>query len=89
MRERECDIRAIVSMVFKCVGSPCRRTSVTVCTVPVDGAQVMLNGVPAVIDVRVVNVNGFCAAASAENVAMTSEAGSEKRIFAFFFQIPS
>lgn len=50
---------AIVSMVFKCVGSPCRRTSVTVCTVPVDGAHVMLNGVPAVIDVSVVNVNGF------------------------------
>ena len=58
-REGERDIRAIVSMVFRCVGSPCRRTSVTVCTVPVDGAQVMLNGVPAVIDVRVVNVNGF------------------------------
>jgi hypothetical protein len=73
-RERERDIQAIVSMVFKCVGSPCRRTSVTVCTVPVDGAHVMLNGVPAVIDVRVVKVNGFCAAASAENVAMTSEA---------------
>jgi len=75
------DIQAIVSMVFKCVGSPCRRTSVTVCTVPVEGAHVILNGVPAVIDVRVVNVNGFCAAARAENVAMTSEAESEKRIF--------
>jgi hypothetical protein len=45
--------------------------------------------VPAVIDVRVVKVNGFWAAASAENVAMTSEAGSEKRIFAFSFKFPS
>ena len=37
-----------------------------VSTVPVDGAQVMLKGVPAVIEVRVVNVKGFCAEARAE-----------------------
>jgi hypothetical protein len=32
---------------------------VIVSMVPVDGAQVILNGVPAVMEVRVVNVNGF------------------------------
>lgn len=55
------NVRAIVSTVVKDVGSPCRKTRVTVSVVPVDGAQVMLKGVPAVIEVRVVNVKGFWA----------------------------
>ena len=46
-------------MVVRCVGSPCRSSSVIVSMVSVDGAQVVLNGVPDVTEVRVVNVNGF------------------------------
>ena len=57
-------------------------------TVPVEGAQVMLNGVPAVTVLRVVNVKGFWAlvrAASAalkkmaENCILTSANSSEDK----------
>jgi len=56
---------AIISTVLNVEAVPCLNTSDTVSLVPVDGAQVMLKGWPAVIvDGREVNVNGFCAAAS-------------------------
>ena len=50
-------------MVVRSFELPCRRTRVTVSVVPVEGAQVMLYGVPAVIVDRLVIVNGFWAAA--------------------------
>jgi hypothetical protein len=62
---------------------------VIVSTVPVDGAQVMFIGVPAVIEVRVVNVNGFCAEVRAASVAMATEAYVEKCIFSVFPSFPS
>jgi len=68
-------VRAIVSIVIKWSGSPCRRTSVTVSVVPVDGAQVMLNGTPAVIEVRLVNVKEFCALERAARAAMRRVVG--------------
>jgi hypothetical protein len=80
----EGNVRAIVAMVLRCVGSPCRKTKVIVSTVPVDGAQVMFIGVPAVTEVRVVNVNGFCAEVRAASAAMTTEAYVEKCIFGVF-----
>ena len=73
------DVRAMVAMVVRLVGSPCRSTSVTVSTSPVVGSQVMLKGVPAVMEVRVVNVKGFCAEARAEKAA--SRRVVEKCIF--------
>jgi hypothetical protein len=75
------NVRAMVAMVSRCVGSPCRKSKVIVSMVPVDGAQVMFIGVPAVIEVRVVNVNGFCAEVRAASVAMATEAYIEKCIF--------
>ena len=51
--------QAIVSTVSKSVLSPCLNTNETVSVVPVEGAHVMLNGVPAVMLVRDVKVNGF------------------------------
>lgn len=80
----EGSVRAIVAMVLRCVGSPCRKTKVIVSTVPVDGAQVMFIGVPAVTEVRVVNVNGFCAEVRAASAAMTTEAYVEKCILRIF-----
>jgi hypothetical protein len=44
----------------------------------------MFIGVPAVIEVRVVNVNGFCAEVRAASVAMATEAYVEKCIFGGF-----
>ncbi len=73
------DEPAIVATVAKWAGSPCLSTSVTVSTVPVDGAQVMLKGVPATTTGVVVNVNGFCALATAESAARRR--GSENCIF--------
>ena len=77
-------VRAIVAMVLRCVGSPCRKSKVIVSTVPVDGAQVMFIDVPAVIEVRVVNVKGFCAEVRAASVAIATEAYVEKCIFGVF-----
>jgi hypothetical protein len=74
----------MVAMVVRDVGLPCRNSSVTVSTVPVDGAQVILNGVPAVTEVRVVNVKGFWAVVRAASVAMTIDAEIEKCILAVF-----
>lgn len=61
--------QAIVSIVSKAVLSPCLSTNETVSVVPVDGAQVILNGVPAVMLVREVKVNGFWADARAATAA--------------------
>jgi hypothetical protein len=69
-------------MVCRDVGSPCRNSSVTVSTVPVDGAHVMLIGVPAVTDVRVVNVKGFWAVVRAASVAIIIDAEIKKCILA-------
>jgi hypothetical protein len=72
-KEGERDIPAIVATVVRCVGSPCRKSKVTVSTVPVDGDQVMFIGVPAVMEVRVVKEKGFWAVVRAASVAMTSD----------------
>ena len=58
------DVQVIVKIVERAEGSPCRKTRVMVSTVPVEGAQVILKGVPAVMELRDVNVKGFCAKAS-------------------------
>ena len=67
------DVQAMVATVFRFAELPCLRIKLTVSVVPVDGAQVMLNGVPAVTVVRVVNVKGFCALAKATTAAKRTE----------------
>jgi len=64
---------AIVVTVLRSAVLPCLRIKLTVSVVPVDGAQVMLNGVPAVTVLRVVNVKGFCALAKATTAATRRE----------------
>jgi hypothetical protein len=59
----------MVATVVRDDGSPCRKSRVTVSVEPVDGAHVMLNGVPAVIEVRLVNVKGFWALVRAARAA--------------------
>ena len=55
-------------MVARLFALPCLRTKVTVSTVPVDGAQVILKGVPTGMDCgRETKLKGFCAAAKAVN----------------------
>jgi hypothetical protein len=55
------DIHAIDSTVSRLVRLPLRSTNVIVSVVPVSGLHVILNGDPAVIELPVVRVNGFCA----------------------------
>ena len=53
------NVLAMEATVVRSCGSPARRYTVTLSGV--DGAQVMLNGVPAVIVSGPENVNAFCA----------------------------
>lgn len=76
-------MEAIVSTVSKSVLSPCLNTNETVSVVPVEGAHVMLNGVPAVMLVRDVKVNGFWADARAATAARMRVV--ENCILAFFY----
>jgi hypothetical protein len=83
--------QAMVVIVARELGFPCRKTRVMVSVVPVDGAHVMLNGVPAVIEVRLVKVKGFCALVRAARAAKRRV--RENCIFAiyssFFFLLNS
>ena len=57
---RRVNVQAIVWIVSRLFESPCRRIRLTVSVVPVDGDQVMLNGVPTGIDSgREVKLKGF------------------------------
>lgn len=60
-RERERSLQAIVKTVTKLLGSPCLNNNVTVSCVPVDGAQEIVNVVPAVREVSAPELyrNGF------------------------------
>lgn len=74
---------AMVATVARAALFPCRRIKDTVSVVPVEGDQVMLNGVPAVIAVgSVTKLNGFCADASEARAAKRREV--EYCIFALF-----
>ena len=54
------NVQAIAWIVSRSFESPCRRIRLTVSAVPVDGDQVMLNGVPTGIDSgREVKLKGF------------------------------
>lgn len=52
-------LQAMVITVLKAFEFPCRRMMLTGSVVPVDGSQVMLNSLPALMEVNVVKVNGF------------------------------
>jgi len=64
---------AIVAIVARLLLAPCRRTKETVSVVPVDGAQVMLKGVPAVMEDKELKVKAFCAAAREARAANKKE----------------
>lgn len=68
-------VQAMVRTVFRLLESPWRRMSDTVSTVPVEGAHVMLYGVPAVMLVgRGSMVKGFCAATRDDRATKRKEA---------------
>jgi hypothetical protein len=62
----------MVSTVFNALGSPWRRSSVTVSTVPVEGIQVMLKGVPTLMLEGIGSMlKGFWAAVRVARAART------------------
>jgi hypothetical protein len=68
--ERIGDIQAIVITVVSSVEFPSLNKMVTVSVVPVDGDQVISNGVPAVTSGTVLKLKGFWALTRAVNAKM-------------------